>query len=416
VELLLEYSAKEEYLDFLKSETYVVEVGTKQYEMSNHLGNVLAVVSDKKEFVSEWKAVVLSAQDYYPFGMSMPDRKYTGGGGYRYGFNGKEKDNETELNDFGARFYAANIGRWLSVDPLGYKYQNLTPYSAFMNTPLLFVDPDGKDNFIYIVFVKTASSKLTVQDKNNIVKAVQTIHQANGIHVGVKYIDSNVALDHTKLDPTDKIAYVGIPSEINALNIPNAEGNSLFLTDDSQHSGSSGVHSDDKKTHSVVINFNAFDAEGVDMNSPWESKTKLKAFDWFTGMDPNSEVEVEKRKKELRGYINTKKNVIDLAYTMGRTISHELGHTVLGSTHPDEGMYGLAGENSSEPNVMSSGSSGYKYPFPWEQNQRTLLFLPKHQSLLWIHYETKGSTGCGADFRWIPADKPKDNFTERIGN
>ena len=93
--------------------------GNKQYERSNHLGNVLAVVSDKKLFIdNKWQATVLRLQDYYPFGMSMPNRKWQSSSTYRFDFNGKEKDPETELNDFGARFYAANIGRWLSIDPL----------------------------------------------------------------------------------------------------------------------------------------------------------------------------------------------------------------------------------------------------------------------------------------------------------
>lgn len=53
----------------------------------------------------------------------MPGRKYSAGSGYRYGFNGKEKDNSTgEGNlDFGARIFAVRLGRWLSVDPLQQK-------------------------------------------------------------------------------------------------------------------------------------------------------------------------------------------------------------------------------------------------------------------------------------------------------
>ena len=59
------------------------------------------MVSD--ELTPNGEAQVISAKDYYPFGMSMPSRT-TEGGTYRYGFNGKEKDTETDLNDFGARF------------------------------------------------------------------------------------------------------------------------------------------------------------------------------------------------------------------------------------------------------------------------------------------------------------------------
>ncbi len=47
-------------------------------------------------------ADVASAQDYYPFGMQMPGRSYTGIRNYRYGFNGKE--NDTSINGSGVDY------------------------------------------------------------------------------------------------------------------------------------------------------------------------------------------------------------------------------------------------------------------------------------------------------------------------
>lgn len=46
--------------------------------------------------------------------------------------------------DFGARMYDARLGRWLSLDPLQAKYPNLSPYNFVANSPIMFVDPDGK--------------------------------------------------------------------------------------------------------------------------------------------------------------------------------------------------------------------------------------------------------------------------------
>ncbi len=54
----------------------------KQYELSNHLGNVLATVSDRKtpvivsSAVTGYKADVVSAQYYYPFGSTMPEHTF----------------------------------------------------------------------------------------------------------------------------------------------------------------------------------------------------------------------------------------------------------------------------------------------------------------------------------------------------
>src|ERR1043165_7336962 len=42
-------------------------------------------------------------------------------GNYRYGFNGKEYDDETETQDYGMRIYNPALAKFLSVDPLDRK-------------------------------------------------------------------------------------------------------------------------------------------------------------------------------------------------------------------------------------------------------------------------------------------------------
>ncbi|MDP2176230.1 MAG: RHS repeat-associated core domain-containing protein [Bacteroidota bacterium] len=67
---------------------------------------------------------------------------------YRYGFNGKEKDNETygegNAYDFGARIYDSRLGRWLSLDPLMEKYPSFSPYNFAGCSPITFYDADGR--------------------------------------------------------------------------------------------------------------------------------------------------------------------------------------------------------------------------------------------------------------------------------
>lgn len=135
--------------------SYIFTRGNKFFELSNHLGNVLATVSDKKIGVDPgadgtidyYNADVVSANDYYPFGMMMVGRKWNGGN-YRYGFNGQEKDDETygEGNeyDFGARIYDPRLGRFLSVDPMRDKLSHLSPYGYAANSPLVLIDKDGE--------------------------------------------------------------------------------------------------------------------------------------------------------------------------------------------------------------------------------------------------------------------------------
>jgi RHS repeat-associated protein len=113
--------------------------GNKLFELTNHLGNVLSTISDKRfgvssdSVVSYFIADVVSADDYYPFGSLQPGRSYAKSGNkYRYGFNGKENDNEVKDDgdqiDYGMRVYDSRLGRFMSVDPITKKYPELTPY------------------------------------------------------------------------------------------------------------------------------------------------------------------------------------------------------------------------------------------------------------------------------------------------
>ncbi len=127
--------------------------GNKLFELSNHLGNVLVTVNDKKLGVSSNNNVVdyfnpqvVSAQDYYPFGMLQVGR-VSNSSGYRFGFNGKENDNEVKgegnQQDYGMRIYDPRLGRFLSEDPLTKKYPFYTPYQFAGNSPVLSIDIDG---------------------------------------------------------------------------------------------------------------------------------------------------------------------------------------------------------------------------------------------------------------------------------
>ncbi|MDI3322743.1 hypothetical protein [Pinibacter soli] len=69
--------------------------GKRQYELTNHLGNVLATLSDKKKShttngttIDYYEPIVLTAQDYYVFGMTMPGRGANGDGASSGGSTG----------------------------------------------------------------------------------------------------------------------------------------------------------------------------------------------------------------------------------------------------------------------------------------------------------------------------------------
>ena len=83
--------------------------------------------------------------------MQMPGRNFTASSSssYRYGFNGKENDNEVKgegnQQDYGMRIYDPRVGRFLSVDPLTQQYPYYTPYQFAGNMPIWATDLDGSE-------------------------------------------------------------------------------------------------------------------------------------------------------------------------------------------------------------------------------------------------------------------------------
>lgn len=139
------------------------KVGQKQYELTNHLGNVLATVSDKKFAVDDrntlnlmipdgkvdyYKPLTTKANLYYAYGMMQSNPNNLNANAYRFGFNGMEKDDEKSgvgnSYDFGARLYDPRLGRFLAVDPLAKVYTWQSPFSYVRNNPIFFIDFEGE--------------------------------------------------------------------------------------------------------------------------------------------------------------------------------------------------------------------------------------------------------------------------------
>lgn len=110
-----------------------------EYYHLDALGNVRAV--------SNQAGQITAYHDYLPFGeewnpqLDPQPRRFTG----------KERDTETGLDYFGARYYAPKLGRFITVDPNpGATQALLQPqkwnrYAHSLNNPLRYVDPDGRD-------------------------------------------------------------------------------------------------------------------------------------------------------------------------------------------------------------------------------------------------------------------------------
>src|SRR5882672_365890 len=151
----------------------------------------------------------MSAQYYYPFGMEMPERKYDAGVGYRYGFNGKENDNEVKgegnEQDYGMRIYDTRIGKFLSVDPITQNYPSLTPYQFASNSPIKCIDLDGRESdpvgefnlWLGSEWDKWKSWASWKQALNNVDKTV------NPIRIGVDHVSKIVTGKDWDGNPVD---------------------------------------------------------------------------------------------------------------------------------------------------------------------------------------------------------------------
>ena len=132
---------------------YTRELGEKHYELTDHLGNVRAVLGDRKltstPGAGNYYADVEAYTHQYPFGMPQPGRTWDGSSlAYRYGFNGMETDPEVKGesgNHYTTYFrqYDPRVGRWWSRDPVTHPRES--PYVAFHNNPALLADPLGND-------------------------------------------------------------------------------------------------------------------------------------------------------------------------------------------------------------------------------------------------------------------------------
>ncbi|SHM74818.1 RHS repeat-associated core domain-containing protein, partial [Chryseobacterium polytrichastri] len=90
-----------------------------------------------------WKpGEIVETNNYYPFGL-LHNYALTTQNAYQYKYNGKELQ-ENGMYDYGARMYMPDLGRWGVVDPLAEKYRRWSPYNYAVNSPVRFIDPDGR--------------------------------------------------------------------------------------------------------------------------------------------------------------------------------------------------------------------------------------------------------------------------------
>lgn len=200
-------------------------LGSKVYELNDHLGNVNVVISDEKQVVNAnadatinagdyFVPTILSFADYYAFGMEMPVRVLNKGG-YRYGFNGQEKDDEISGNgnSYNAEFwqYDPRLGRRWNIDPIAKPH--LSSFATFSNNPILNIDPSGDNDDDYLI------------KSNGSVEVKRTDAKTDNF----KYEDSKGNITDLGTFTKNKAGYVNITQDGISYDIRNARSIKRFM-------------------------------------------------------------------------------------------------------------------------------------------------------------------------------------------
>jgi RHS repeat-associated protein len=111
--------------------------GTVHFYFSDHLGTHSLITDLQGDMPPQEES------DYYPYGGEIP---VSGSDSNHYKFTGKERDIESGLDNFGARYDASSSGRFMTPDALGGNLvnpQSLNKYPYVYNNPLRYIDPTG---------------------------------------------------------------------------------------------------------------------------------------------------------------------------------------------------------------------------------------------------------------------------------
>ena len=148
------------------------------------------------------------ANDYYPYGLAF---NYNNLDKNRYLYNGKEIQNQSlattffGVYDYGARYYDPVIGRWNSPDPIAADAPEWTPYRAFFNNPLRFIDPDG------LFEIKTG----IIEKGDNLIAIAKQINEKFKINLTIDQIaNANNIKDANKIKTGDLIKLPGADVEL----------------------------------------------------------------------------------------------------------------------------------------------------------------------------------------------------------
>jgi RHS repeat-associated protein len=205
--------------------------GTKTYyRLNDHLGTLRA------EFGSDG---CLSTYTSLPFGDGQTTVANGCADSTLHHFTGKERDAESGLDNFGARYFGSSMGRFMSPDSFGGHYtdpQTLNRYSYVRNNPLRYTDPTGHD-----------LQEDCKQTKDNHATCGGSGSQK---HVGTTDAKGKFNITHFQTDASGSLAGHDVSFNTNGVHIDGNNAEFISGTDPTRVNGQAGTGWD--QTHFVV--------------------------------------------------------------------------------------------------------------------------------------------------------------------
>jgi RHS repeat-associated protein len=283
----------------------------------DHLGST--------SYVTDADGNIAQHIEYIPYGEVFVEER-NNSFSTNYLFNAKELDNETGLYYYGARYLDPTGAMWLSVDPVF--HAGTSPYAYCLGNPVKMVDPDGRENIVYLVDLMTSKQQKNVTAAE-VIEYVNNAFQNLGIKTRVQM--APLGFDPKYIDAHDSYAVLG-------------SRNAIKQFVESKDKNSYDKYFADWSTGDVAERA-ALDGE------KWTSNTCHYEGSFTTGVGVDVDATSDVTCPELSSY-----HTNPVEYT-AFTLMHALGHNAK-AIHPDDrkckGAYDWKG---SDMTIMYSGSA-----------------------------------------------------------
>lgn len=176
----------------------------------DHLGNTRWVYGNNG---------VWDVSDYYPFG---GERVISTAGSNHFKFTGKERDAESGLDNFGARYDSSSMGRFMSPDPLIASArledpQSWNRYSYALNNPLRFTDAEGLFASPAFNCTETNTNCLNDEQRRILNNSTGTDKNGNKVSGEALYNSLNEKQQNAFVNITDRLASIQLGDGTTAL-------------------------------------------------------------------------------------------------------------------------------------------------------------------------------------------------------